>query len=343
MRWIAVSALLVGCGSESGLYSGLHPDDAPTTSEPAPVPPEGEASLKGLVCTPNGNGGVAGATVTVLTDDPVTGTTDQDGRFRIDGLPPGKWDVEISKGSFVQDYTVKLVDGQVTNLDPGERCVPLDQGDLKIAVVTGQYDKIQDLLDQLGLDYDIVKGITGNDHVQFLRDPAALAKYDLIFFNCGLAENWTSYRDEVTANLKDYVKNGGSIYASDWAYLLVERTWPDEIDFVGDDTNNWAARVGTPQNLTADVLDPSMKTVLGSDSAKLSFNLDEWATMSDAKADVLIDGTYKYRQSGVKSENGPLAVQFDSGGGTVIYTSFHNESQTTDDMLKLLSEMILSL
>src|SRR5262245_18911886 len=107
------------------------------------------------------------------------------------------------------------------------------------------YDKIQDLLDDLGLDYDVIKGVSGNDHVQFLRDPSALAKYDLVFFNCGLSENWTQYREEVSANLENYVKNGGSVYASDWAFLLVERTWPDEIDFHGDDTDNWAARVGT--------------------------------------------------------------------------------------------------
>jgi hypothetical protein len=31
------------------------------------------------------------------------------------------------------------------------------------------------------------------------------------------------------------VNNGGSVYASDWAYDVVEIGWPDRVDFVGAD------------------------------------------------------------------------------------------------------------
>ena len=43
--------------------------------------------------------------------------------------------------------------------------------------------------------------------------------------------------------------------------------------------------------------------------------------------------------------NAPLAVQFHFGqnGGSVIYTSFHNESQSTQDMDLILSYMVFEL
>lgn len=347
--WIVGVAMVIGCSSESGLHLGLEPK-TPVEEEPdppAPPAPDEPATLRGTVCSPNGAGPVTHADVTVMVEpEPVQSTTDASGLFVIDDLPPGTWEVVIEKGSFVLTEEVVLEAGRVTNLSNEDECVPLEQGDLEIAVVTGLYDKIEDLLDGLGLEYDQINGKSGQDHVDLLLDPARMAEYDLIFFNCGMQENWLSDKVEIADNLRDFVKGGGSLYASDWAFLMVEGPWGDQIDFLGDDNDNNDARRGNRGDVDAVVLDPAMVSALGGDQANLHFDLWDWVAMEDAKAEWLLEGDYKYRDGafgGAAPGSGPMAVRFHDGDGTVVYTSFHNENQTTGDMLVLLEEIIFSL
>jgi hypothetical protein len=346
LRWVLAVQIVAGCGSESALFGGAQPQE-PSETTPGGDEVFGDATLVGQVCATDGQSAVTNAKVTVLHDpEPSSTTTDNQGEFRLDGLPEGTWEVRIEKGSFQVSQEVTLVDGEVTNLDLADGdCVPLEQGETKIAVVTGSYDAIQDLLDQLHLDYDKIPGITGTAYVDFLRDPAALKKYDIIFFNCGIGNGWIPHEAEVGANLREYVANGGSIYASDWAYWLVESGWPQEHDFHGAENGPTSALVGVAQELNADVLDPGLVTALGSDVAHLNYDLDSWAAMEGATAEVLIRGNYSYYE-GLLNQNrrtGPLATRFEDGDGTALFTTFHNERQTTADMLVLLEEFILSL
>ena len=58
----------------------------------------------------------------------------------------------------------------------------------------------------------------------------------------------------------------------------------------------------------------------------------------------LVNGTYDYVQGvTANSRTAPLATKFGDGEGSVTYTSFHNEPQTTVDMAKMLQEIVLSL
>ena len=60
--------------------------------------------------------------------------------------------------------------------------------------------------------------------------------------------------------------------------------------------------------------------------------------------EVLIEGEYTYSEGLFNSANrtAPLAYRMQDNG-TVIYTTFHNEQQTTVDMSVILQEIILSL
>jgi hypothetical protein len=342
--WIGLLALTWGCSSENGLYRGLDPkrhDEDKPKEEPVP---EGSATLKGTICTPDGGNAVTHATVTVLHDgEPSSTETDAEGDFVLEDLPPGTWTVRVEKGSFQVEFEVTLQEGEVTELDVDE-CVPLEQGETKIAVITGAYDAIQDLLDELDLEYDRIPGLSGTEYVDFLRDVDAMSDYDIIFFNCGMGDAWMQHEDEVGDNLREYVRNGGSIYASDWAYWLIEVGWPGEHDFHGTENNPRGALVGASQELDAQVLDPAMAAALGSDTAHLNYDLDSWAAMEDADAEILIRADYKWWAGfGKESQEGPLATRIRDGEGTALYTTFHNEQQTTQDMLVLLEEIILSL
>lgn len=335
--------LSLSCGSENALQVGDRaPDGTGEVPEATDGLPAGASALQGRVCTPNGQGPVVLADVTVHHDGgPSTTQTDADGAFSLVGLPPGTWEVQIQKGSFESWHEVELQRGEITELSlDGSGCVPVEQGEVKIAVVTGSFDRIGDILGLMGFSYDTVRGVGGTEYVDFLRDPGALARYDIVFFNCGMGERWLDHADEIGDNLRAYVRGGGSVYASDWAYYLVESGWPSQHEFVGPDQNPHGAQVGNRQDITADVLDPAMIAALGSSTAQIRYDLGGWAVIESTSGESLLEGVY--RHSGGQ-QRGPLATRLDDGAGTVLYTSFHNESQSTADMAVLLQEIILSL
>lgn len=169
-----------------------------------------------------------------------------------------------------------------------------------------------------------------------------MAQYDIIFLNCGISDLWVLAKTEIAANIAAYVKAGGSIYTSDWSYYFTESAFPSAVDFVGDDKVSGAAYVGAAGKVNATVLDETMKDVLGKDTALLNYDLDAWAaaTGTGEGATVLLQGTAKTWSGSITSS--PLAVQI-KPGGRMVYTSFHNEQQITEDMELLLREIILSL
>lgn len=349
---LALVPCLVACSSDNTLIPGLQPQQAPPPTTPAPAPPPATvpqedpalASLTGTVCAPDGRTTVAHAEVTVHHFDDATTETNGRGHFQLFDLPPGTWDVTVVKGSFRTELSVELVAGQVTELTVDE-CVPLEQGDTKIAVVTGLYDDIGSLVGDLAFDYDEINGRTGTALRDFLLDEDRMRRYDVIFFNCGMMENWTQETSTVASNLRSYVRNGGSVYASDWSYWLVEKGWPSEHDFAGPESRIDTAFVGVASPVRAEVRDAAMADALGNDQANLNYDLDGWAPLEGAPgAEVLIRGEYRW-WSGFqqRSAEGPLATRLYDGEGEVLYTSFHNERQTTADMLTLLQEIILSL
>ena len=130
------------------------------------------------------------------------------------------------------------------------------------------------------------------------------------------------------------------------------------MDFYGDDS-----RLDNPENLytledtpfvgltgsvTADVLDSNIQGLLGSSEATIVYDLDAWVVPHHAGTgtSVLVEGdVFIYHMASMTTElleNVPLALRFENGG-SVIYTSFHNEQQLTADMEIALKEIILSL
>lgn len=331
--------------SPDGEQVGDTPLDSGTPVETAP----GETgSIKGRVCDTSGDGWVVGATVYVIIDydgdgvedDRITTTTDSDGYFLLEGVPMGHSTVYVEKGSFSTTFEVTLDEPGVTELSE-EECLTAE--DVKIAVITGQYDSIEHILDDLGLEYDTYKGVNGTAYVDFLTDSAAMAEYDIIFLNCGIANGWVTRSGEVGTNIKDFVEGGGSIYASDWAYFLFEKGFPDAVDYYGDDTVQGSAWVGQSTTINADVLDANIAAIVGGSKAELNFNLVQWVVPTSAKStvDVLLEGKAPLL-NGSNQADSPLAVRFEKGG-TALYTTFHNEAQTTVDMDAILEEFIFSL
>ncbi|MCP4807502.1 MAG: carboxypeptidase regulatory-like domain-containing protein [Proteobacteria bacterium] len=327
---------------DSSVHSDTGEPDPNDTGEPDN--PDYDAGVTGRICDPSGGDWVVGAIVWIDTGEVRSeDTTDVDGRFQLTGLPAGTWTVHVEKGSFATEFEVTLNGGMYEIPDP-ECLLPPE-----IMVVTGAYDSIEDVLDRMSVDYELTQGVSGSQHVNFLKDVDRMKQYDIIFLNCGMNDNWVNSKSEIAANIKEYVTSGGSVYTSDWSYYAFEVAFPDAVDFYGDDNISGSAYAGEAETVTAAVKDANMQTVLGKNTASINYDLASWAIMesSDSSATDLLTGDVKYFDWNTWSSGTlrdvPLAVRIKPNGGNMIYTSFHNERQTTGDMDKMLEEIILSL
>jgi hypothetical protein len=372
LYWLIVGILVIGCTEyklESSEDAGAADDTAePTDDAPSELedpPPEDlpyDGQITGRVCDPSGaeaEGWVVGAYVYVNYDSDGDGvddarsedSTDEAGRFRITGLPTGQdYTVFVVKGSFEATFEVTLVTGTYEIPEDECRLVPPN-----IAVISGDYDHIEDIIDEMGLDHTLIPGTFGTtEYRDFLQDPIAMAEFDIIFFNCGVSASWMGGEVErhlITENIRDFVLNGGSIYISDWAYAFVEQTFPAKIDFYGDDEVYAQPMVGREGTVEANVIDPTMQAVIGAVGADINFDLPMWVVVQSLASGVspLLEATIEVSDlyGGFSTVSDvPIAARFDFGeeGGRVIYTAFHNEhAATTLDMTDILEEIILSL
>jgi hypothetical protein len=360
MRMLWPIVLVVGCSDykissmEESAATGLA--DTGVSSVDTGSPPSatdtgelsGAGSVAGRICDPGGTGWVAGARVWIdvdwdgdgVGDEVIETTTDAEGRFLLEGVPPGTWEVHVQKGSFTTSVMVEVTDGLVELSD--DECLGAD---LDIAVLRGSYDSTEDILDGLGLTYDLIEQ-GGTNQLDFLMDAERLGSYDIVFMNCGMDEDWLySGTEQVTANLAQFVEAGHSLYASDWAFLMVEATFPQAIDFYGDDDFPFDAYGGDEGTLQVDVVDPTMQDILGSTVADVHYDLAGWvmAVGAETSAEVLVKGSPVSLWDPHPLEDAPLAVRFHAGEGRVVFTTFHNEPQITSDMELMLREIILSL
>ena len=113
--------------------------------------------VTGRVCDPSGAGYVSGAEVWIPIDYDGDGqddltirtTTDGDGAFTLEDVPDGFWTVYVKKGSYEAEFRIEVVDG--LGVHGFEYC--LDPDTVQIAVVSGEYDTVQEVLKTIGLDF----------------------------------------------------------------------------------------------------------------------------------------------------------------------------------------------
>jgi len=309
-----------------------------------------EPGLYGVACAPSGEVGISNASVAAYFGDEQTAEvevlSDGDGEFHLSVTRDGDYRVTVEKGNYRSTKTVPFeVDKR---LPAGDIC--LDASDVRIAVVTGLYDSIGRLVRRLGFEVESYDGesVTSPAQMPLLYDLGEMLQYDVIFYNCGMAELWYDDDSVVASNLRSFVGAGGSVYASDWASAIAEVIDRDAIEFVGEAEDEFnGARRGSVGVIDARVLDASLNTIFGGRTAEINYELPGWVLVQDARADsqVLLRGDHT-DEFGQTWADIPLAVRYRSeieGGGQVIYTSFHNEEQVTADMNDILYEFILSL
>src|SRR5688500_17715363 len=111
---------------------------------------EGHGTITGRVCGPSGDIWLADAHVWVVRPDASLNETytDLDGFFTLENVLAGTQTLFIEKGSFQSQQDVEVIEGQATELaEP--TC--LDSNSAHVAVVTGDWDSIQEILANAGI------------------------------------------------------------------------------------------------------------------------------------------------------------------------------------------------
>ena len=351
----------------------MEPDMAPDmTVEPdmAPDMPMvacGTATITGVACVPSGDA-LPGAKVTVSGTDCATGQpftreviASGTGRYEVTDVPTGEVSVTLESGSFNRTFDVTLTPGQNVDLTTTASKVCIEGTSVSIAVIGGDFDKVEDILDDLELAYD-KKGTDGgapglfgsvtdtagfNQTLAFLQSLSAMQQYDIIFINCGyLWDNMsTAQRNAVRDNLFAYVNSGKSLYASDWAYMFIESPFPAIIDFLGADTTLNDVRQGyAPQLVMAAVESTGLQTALGATTVAIDFPHNpptvinnNWAMMEGANMAATVHLRSNVQRCGgagcppgATIMGAPLLVTYKSPmGGALGFTSFHNHGEGT--------------
>jgi hypothetical protein len=306
------------------------------------VPPEDQGDspevVSGYVCAPSGMT-LPLAYVYIPIDEDGDGVedfryetkSDDRGAFEFDNLPAGTYTLHVVKGSYEVitefDYT------GVDRLNLGGQCI--DVGDLKLAVVEGDWDSIEEILDYLGFPYDFYTADAGE---ALVSDANALAPYDAVFLNCG--SSYDGWSPAATTGLHDYVFAGGKVYASDWAYIMIERAFPDMIHFVDEEFSG--PKVGETGMVKAEVLDPALQDVMG-DEVDLYYQLGAWVVTDGVGKDSLVMVQGDASTTSGTIPDAPLTIRAPEGKGTALYTTFHNEAQATSDAKEILFEFVLNL
>lgn len=322
-----------------------------------------KGSIKGRVCAPNENIFVNDATVWVEgigcngESFRVETTSSADGTYYLLDVPCGAHTLNIQKGSFAATFPVEVRQGELLDVTGAATKLCFGASSVKIAVLGGTWDDIGGLLDQLGFRYDFFNdnGDAGADGaiLDLLGDRARLFGYDIVFAECGGTAGWIPKdHPAVMPNVKDFVLQGGSLYMSDYAWVLGEWSFPDKVEWYDNDDPNSMGTDTSPQvipsgtNVTASVVDGSLAAYLGKVQIPISFDQGpQIAPMSVANgAFAHVIGNIVVPLS-LNIQNAPLALSYvpAQGAGRVMYTNFHNDAQTTSDMLTILQYLVFRL
>ena len=301
--------------------------------------------VEGTLCAPDGTTWLADATVYIERADGSRAqtTTDANGHFVLHGAPSGAQLLHVVKGSYSASIDVVVPENGTLDI-PEEDCAVTLAG-VRIAVVTGEWDDVGTVLNDVGIDASTITTYDGyftatSWVTTLLESYATLSSFDIVFINCGADIEDALDSPTAIANLQQFVTAGGGVYASDLTYDLIEAAFPSSINFYGDDTLAQDAVQGEPADaLPAVVADAALANALGTTSVDIAYPYG-FAVMESVAASVhvYIRGDAPL-WTGQTLSNVPHTAGFTVGQGRVIYTSFHQEpgaNPTLEQVLRLL-------
>ncbi len=186
---------------------------------------------------------------------------------------------------------------------PSREDVPRAIEGLRIRVTRSGADDIGSILDQLGVKYSPFN----NSY-----------DCDILFLNCLTLDSIDARQ------LRDFVTQGGILYASDLASFSVLEAWPNLLILDCGVTN--------PCIVPAFVVDPDLQKYLGK-RIDINFDLPSWSKVTSASK-----GRVMMRSL---SEGFPIMLEFTIGKGKLFYTSFHNHAQAAESEQTLIKLLVV--
>jgi hypothetical protein len=356
MKKITATLILIVFGL--GLFSCSKDDDHNSGT--------GTLKLSGKVMSPNNAFPIPRAKVKIYNGSELIAekTTDALGAFTVEHLPEGDLTVELSKGKFTREVHVSLhADYELPSAERNLDTFP------HMAVVTGYYDAIEDILFNIGIvdpvtgapAFDVIDGQTGrlgvasrNTHShgdvagrsstlepnvtfsvsQLLHDPENLNTYDILFLDCG-SDDAITVDAVAMANLKTFIENGGIVYATDWTYTYIRSMFP------ANDYMSFSTPEKGGDSLTADVAvtNADLTTWLEGQgitvtpTVQINGFLTAWQmvdTFNPANVDDwVVANSVEYNSVTVNDK--ALAFTFNYGCGGVFYSSFHTHGNNASE------------
>jgi hypothetical protein len=311
-----------------------------------------------------------------------------DGSFELQLLGGRTYYLAVQRGDFrrVRQYTVPDTPGEVVEIAsaagaprpelttlPARTDSGLGDNIPKIAMIRGAYEDMFVMFNALGFNYDHAGDdfdvycapnpfhpCPGQQAAALVNDPARLAQYNMIIVTCGA--DWPTASSSAAANLREWVRNGGSLYVDDFNYDFVEQPWPEFLSFYQDtdgDGNSGMGECGTasrPSNGSGNCNNWSEYDFTGAASDAPEFA--EWLRLPEVNrgADMTLYAAWDYihelgeGEIGVDDESGetvfsePLVWMYNQdsvpfGGahvpatvswpyycGRVLYTVYHTHS-----------------
>jgi hypothetical protein len=280
--------------------------------------------------------------------------TDEDGRYEIFLRPAGKWRIQVLKGNFVSRHEVECFLGETVVIPETDQCVTAS--DCRFLVAQGMFDRVEEVLSRVGVQESRIDIVDGNpadlDEDWAFRafgSYANLQSYCGVFFNCGITEGafyGPQQNPVVVANLRRFVEEGGTLYASDQSYDIIEALYPAKVDWFGNDDLGSNAEYGLAGRINADVTDPGLLDFLrqenpAQETVEINFVYERWSLVQAVDPDVQVflranvqacaDG--EACTGALTIPRTPLTLRFIVGnqGGQVIFTAFHLETREATD------------
>jgi hypothetical protein len=185
------------------------------------------------------------------------------GEFTITNILPGTYFVVVEKGQFRRQTQVTLAEGDELALEAVRTTLPSihapETGDYvpRIAVATGSYDHLEDVLGKMKIGNVTAEGTYqigfGSEAIDFyanggrtydsqmagsfgdlVRDLDRMLDYHIIFIPCSGTMNTSVLQEPaVLQNIRDYVDKGGKLYVTDWSGEWHDNVFPAHITLGG--------------------------------------------------------------------------------------------------------------
>ncbi len=257
--------------------------------------------------------------------------TDHKGNFTLTNRRPDTYWLVIQKGQFRVSQQIVVAADQTLQLPESLTTLPSahdpDNGRWipRIALASGQYDFMEDLMGKLGLGsvdgsgkfrsgtasgvFDVYSngGTIDGDAVgtltSLVSDIAKMRQYHIIFIPCSGDANTSALSNtQNLQNIRTYVKEGGKLYVTDWSGEWSDNVFPEQVELRDDPFGS--DQIDTPAS-AYDATNVSWNTSLFG----ISDDLDDYSP-SDGEA---VDADLNTWLNG---QIGPLA-----GGGTGTYNA----------------------